>query len=115
MDITITGNQILAILGVIVTLGAVEAVITRWLKPFKTLKKSLENKADKEDFEALQKKVNELEAYQNEDHRRIKNVEEGQMHLCKAMLAMVDHSVSGNSIDKLKQAKEDLQNYLIEK
>lgn len=115
MNVTITGEQILAFLGVIVTLGAVDVVLRRWLKPFKAFKESLANKADKADFEALSEKVNTLEAYQNEDHRRIKNVEEGQMHLCKAMLAMVDHSVSGNSIDKLKQAKEDLQNYLIEK
>ena len=98
-NIVITGKQLLAALSVIVTLGAVEVILRRWFKPFKDLKE----------------RVSKLEENQNSDHKRLKDVEDGQTHFCKAMLALIDHSVSGNSIEKLKKAKEDLQNYLIEK
>lgn len=34
--------------------------------------------------------------------------------LCHSILALLSHSINGNSIDKLKKAEEDLKNYLVE-
>lgn len=33
--------------------------------------------------------------------------------MCGAMLALLDHNINGNSIDKLKEAKEEMQEFLI--
>ena len=35
--------------------------------------------------------------------------------MCNVMLALLSHSINGNSIDKLKEAKEELEDYLINK
>ena len=35
--------------------------------------------------------------------------------LCKSMLALLDHEITKNSIEKLKKVKTEMQNYLIEK
>lgn len=48
-----------------------------------------------------------------EDDKRLNNLEEGNDALCKGMLAMLNHEITGNSIDKLKEAQQDLTEYLI--
>ena len=35
--------------------------------------------------------------------------------MCNVMLALLSHSINGNSINKLKEAKEELEDYLINK
>ena len=42
-------------------------------------------------------------------------IETGQKAICKGMMAMLDHEISGDSIDTLRQARKDINNYLIEK
>lgn len=35
--------------------------------------------------------------------------------LCQSMLAIISHEINGNSVDKLKKAETDLQNFLVNK
>ena len=42
-------------------------------------------------------------------------VEMGQKAICKGMMAMLDHEISGDSIETLRQARKDINNYLIDK
>lgn len=114
-EITITVETLLKILGVIITLGGATAVISRWLSPLKTLKENVENKVDKADFDELKNEFAKIQRYQTSDHKEIEKVERGNEKICKGILAIMDHELTGNSVDRLKQTKEEIQNYLIEK
>lgn len=55
------------------------------------------------------------EAKLDRDHKRLTALEEGNRELCRAMLALLNHEITGNSVDKLKVAQEALTSYLVEK
>ena len=114
-NIDVVIKAVLAICGVIVTIGGATAVISRWLSPYKTLKKKVDEKADKSEIETLKDELERLKRYQTEDHDRLKGVEKGNNEICKCMLSLIDHELTGNSIDKLRKSKEEMQNYLIER
>ena len=87
------------VLTFVVALGGAIAVFSRFLAPFK----------------ALKERVDKLEAYQNTDHNTLKTLETGNEKICKCVLAITDHELTGNSVDKLRKAKDEMQDYLIEK
>lgn len=47
------------------------------------------------------------------DKKRIDSLEDGQKAVCRGLLALLNHEITGNSIDKLKDAQAELTNYLI--
>ena len=49
------------------------------------------------------------------DKKRLDTLEDGNTVLVKAMLAILDHEITGNSLDKLKEAKNELTSYLIKR
>lgn len=121
-DITITLDHLAWGMGFLITTSAAAKVVHSWFKPIKRLKEDIASKVDIEDFEKLKdeletskKELETLKDYQNEDHDRLKTLEKGNEAICKCILAITDHELTGNSVDKLKQAKEEMQNYLIEK
>lgn len=105
-EIVITAESLLWILGVITAIGAASAVISKWFSPFRKLKEEVETL--KKDFEGLKN-------YQNIDHAELKKVEVGIEKICKCTLAITDHELTGNSVDKLREAKDEMQDYLIQK
>lgn len=104
--ITITVEGLLWFCGAIVALGGATAVISRWLTPFRKLKQDLEN---------LKREMEEWKGYQKIDHKELQKLEIGNEKICKCLLAITDHELTGNSVDRLKQAKNEMQDYLIQK
>lgn len=51
----------------------------------------------------------------NKDKNRIDSLEAGNKVICRGILALLSHEINGNSADKLKDAKDELTNYLIER
>jgi hypothetical protein len=49
------------------------------------------------------------------DKNRIDSLEAGNKVICRGILALLSHEINGNSADKLKDAKDELTNYLIER
>ena len=49
------------------------------------------------------------------DNKRIASLEKGNKVVCRALIAMLSHEINGNSVDKLKDAMTELQDYLIER
>lgn len=84
--------------GIVVIINAIKGV-KGILKPIK----DIENKLTKHD-ELL-----------HSDYKRLTSVEESNKIICKCMLALLEHQITGNSVEKLRLAKKDLQNFLIEK
>lgn len=120
-DITISFEGVLYFLGFIVTAGGAIKVIQK-LNPLKKIREALNAKAEKEEFELLKKEFEQLKKehenlkdYQNEDHERLKTLEKGNEVICKCMLALTDHEITGNGQEQLKKAKEEMHNYLIAK
>lgn len=98
-DIEITWKTIIALItgGMVIIEG-----IKTCINLFKPIKK-------------LQSEIKKHEEILTDDLRRINNVEKGNKVVCTCMLALLENQITGNSIDKLKSAKKELQDYLIQK
>ena len=99
---------ILAIAGAIVTLGGATAVIKRWWTNSKGMK-------NQEQINNLDKRVVnvEIKTTQLENHQ--KENDEFTKIMCNSMLALLNHAITGSSIEKLKEAEEEIKQYLINK
>ena len=98
-EIVITAEGILWICGAIITIGGASTFITKVLTPFRDLKM----------------RVIALESKFEGDHKQLEQVEIGIEKICKCTLAITDHELTGNSVDKLREAKDEMQDYLIQK
>ena len=49
------------------------------------------------------------------DKERIDSLEDGNRVMMRGILAMLGHEITGNSVDKLKAAQEEITKYLIAK
>ncbi len=99
---------ILAIAGIISTLGGATAVIQRWWTNSKGMK-------NQEHINQLDKKVETLEYKSNKLEKHQKETDEFTKLMCNSMLALLNHEITGDSKDKLKEAKEEIEDYLINK
>lgn len=102
----VTYEALIWICGFIITLGGATAVISRWLAPIKNLIKRVDD---------IELEVKNQKTFQNGDHDRIKDVETGNEKICKCVLAIINHELTGNSVDKMREARDEMQNYLIQK
>ena len=99
MQVRDFGIVLLAIMAFIVLLGNVVKVVKDWSKPAvseKDWRKSVDD--------AL-----------TENGDRIETLEEGNKVIITALIAMLSHEINGNSVDKLREALDDLNKYLIGK
>ena len=87
----------LALLGAIAAVGKAADVLLSWFSPAR--KKNA--------------RIAECEARLARDHKRLETLEEGNRVQCRALLALLHHEITGNSIDKLKDAQAGINNYLI--
>lgn len=92
---------LLAICGAISVIGGAINLLLNWRK------ESTVTKHDKalKDHEI---RIRSLENNSKEQDSFIKV-------LCSSVLALVSHEINGNSIDKLKDAQKDLQDFLVNK
>lgn len=84
--------------------------------------------ADKDRLDLFQSKLVSLEERQKENsitievhdrkiveaEQRIGHSEQGNNVTMKALLALLSHGIDGNAIEPMKEAKADLENYLID-
>ena len=99
---------IMAVAGLITAIGGATAVLKRWWTNSKGMKNQEQiNKLDKR-VENVELKTQRLERHQDEQ-------EEFTKIMCNSMLALLNHSITGNNIAKLKEAEEEIKQYLINK
>ncbi len=98
-NVTITFSTLLGAFGFIAAAGAAAGVVAKIFSPFKKLKE----------------RVTKIEKYQASDLGRLDELEQGSRAIQRATLALIDHAITGNSVDKLKGAKKELEEYLISK
>lgn len=104
-EISITIQTILAVFGAIAAVMAGISAIAKMLNPFKELKITVDKhetalKDFNKRFEQMEESINTQQLMQRE--------------VCKSLIVIMNHEVTGNSIDKLKNQQEELQKFLID-
>lgn len=98
-DLTFHLSDLIYICGAAVTIWGLVKIIKEIKKPSDDMKETVDHYG-----ECL-----------HNDKIRIDSMEQEQRLICRSLLAMINHELTGNSVDKLKEMRDDLQNYLINK
>ena len=69
----------------------------------------------KTSFDELRRRVDKIEVHQDNDLTAIRDHAQANRVVCNALLALLDHELSGNHTAQLEDAKEKIQTYLIER
>lgn len=109
-QVVISFKAVLIICGAIMTIGGATVYIIKIIQKIKQPEETQNQKITN-----LENRVTVLEEYSKSDNDRIKVMEEGMKVTQQALLAIMSYEINGNDIDKLKQAKDDLEEYLIKR
>lgn len=78
---------------------------TVW-KIFKEIRKPNEN---------LKSKVEKHDKLLDNDNKRLKEIETSNQMILRSLMTMINHEITGNGIEKMKQTRDELQEFLIKK
>lgn len=108
---------VLAICGAIVTISAAIGVITKALDKARAPEKEQNERLDAHEkrLNALDDIIVKFREYFDNDDRRFKEIEKSNKITQSALLALLKHSINGNDTESLKEARKNLEEYLIEK
>lgn len=100
-----TWQMIAAIAGGIVLIGNAGAVLYKWIRPALQVKKDVEelDRRTKQDYEALQKIQATLE-----------RIESKQRALIVSEVAIINHMIDGNNVDKMQETRDRIQAMLVD-
>ena len=119
--ITFTPSQLIAVIlsvcAAIVTISAAIGVITKALDKAKAPEKEQNERLDAHEkrLNALDEIIVKFREYFDNDDRRFKEIEKSNKVTQSALLALLKHSINGNDTESLKEARKNLEEYLIEK
>lgn len=99
MGFTITSDQIIWFCTIVGGIWGIWKIIKELRKP-------------NEDLRLTVKKHSEL---LDNDNRSLKNSEETNRKILQCLLVIINHEITGNGIDKMKETRDALQEYLINK
>lgn len=99
VGITVTTEQILWLCGLISALWGVWKIV-------KELKKPNEN---------LRLTVDKHEKLLNSDDKRLRSIEDSNKMILQSLLVIINHDITGNGVEKMKETREELQEFLINK
>ena len=106
IDINNFAAELLIIAGFISAIGGAIAVIKKWIKDSKPSQHEALLKEQGEQLKKLNERVTVLESTNRKQDKFVEAI-------CSSMLALLDHNINGNSIEKLKEAREEMQEFLI--
>ena len=99
MQFTITSEQILYVCAFITSVWGVVKIYKELSKP-------------KND---LIEKVEQHDDLLKQDDERLKEIELADKLILQSLLVIINHDITGNGIDQLKNVRNDLQEFLINK
>lgn len=76
--------------------------------------KAPENKQNQR-ISALEKQIVDIESHTDRDFKKLTEIEKSSKVTQKTLLSILDHLISGNDIDLLKQTRRDLDSHLVER
>ena len=101
-------TQAAAICGLILSLASIITLIVSVVKKAKA-PSTLMN----ERIETLERIVQDHTELLQNDFARFEQMKSGNRIMQRCMLALLSHGIDGNDIDQMKQARNDLNEYLI--
>lgn len=99
MGFTITSNQILWVCGFVASVWGLYKIILEIKKPSDDLKEKVES--------------HDLKL--TNDDQRLNYIEQSNKLILNSMLVIINHEITGNGIENMKKARDELQEYLINK
>ena len=99
MEFMVSSEQILGFCVLITSVWAVFKIIREINKPNDDLKRTVEQHSIALD----------------NDNKRLKQLDDDNRMILQSLLVIVNHSIDNNGIDKLKEARTELQEYLIKR
>ena len=99
MEFTITSADLLWFCGLVTALYGIYKIVKEIKKP----------------SEDLNAKVDNHDKLLNDDNERLKDVENSNKMILQCLLVIINHDITGNCIDKMKDCRDELQEYLINK
>lgn len=90
-------SDIVAFCGLITAIYAVYKILKQANKPYEDLRDIVESHGQMLD----------------NDNQRLKKTEEDNRVIMQSLLVLINHSITNNGYDKLKEAREMIQDYLI--
>lgn len=96
-----------ALAAIVLISNAVEKIVKAW----KAAKAP--NDAQNERLDDHEKRLMAAEEKLNSDRDRFESIDEGMHVTQRALLALLDHGLDGNNVKQMQDAKNGLQNYLI--
>ena len=104
---TIWTTALAIVSGFLLLSNAAEKIVKAW-----KASKAPNAKQD-ERILALEEWKKTVDGKLNRDNERLGNIEEGNRATQRALLALLDHGIDGNNIKQMQDAKELLQDHLI--
>ena len=108
--ISFTPGQIIAAAGGLTAICVAVGWVIKIVKAAKAPTERLEKR-----IAALEDEVETYRAFFANDKRRLDLIEEGSRVTMRAILALLSHGIDGNDVEGLKTAKNEIQQYLIER
>ena len=99
MDFTITSTQILGFCALLTAIWGAWKIVKEMKKPNDDLKE----------------KVAEHDMLLDKDGTRLASIEESNKMTLQCLLVIINHEITGNGIEKMKAARDELQEFLINK
>lgn len=87
--------------------NAVEKIVKAWKAA-----KAPNDRQDKR-LDDLEKRMDGVEHKLTNDNTRLERIEEGNRVVQRGVLALLGHGLDGNNVKQMQDAKDDLQNHLI--
>lgn len=84
--------------------------IVNLFKAAKSPTASLESRVDE-----IERKMSKYDDMFGRDKARLDSFDESNRIILKSLLAIIKHDLDGNNTEALKQAQDDLQNYMLNK
>lgn len=106
--VTLLIGGILALAGAISTIGGAIEKIAKGVRAAKA-----PEQAQNEEIKEIKDRLDKLEAKVRKDEGQIEDGKDCNRVLTKGMLALLEHGINGNNIDQMRDAKSDVEAYLI--
>lgn len=105
-----TTSQFLSLCSAIVLVSGAVTVIVNLLAKASAPQKLINTRLD-----ALESRMKEHDEFFRRDLRRFEELEDGNRVTQRAILALLAHGIDGNDVSTLRDAKRDLERWLIER
>lgn len=108
-NVTITFNTILQLFGAIAVVGGGVKIIISMFNPFKELKAEVERLKGK--ASGIDGRLKDGDNKMHELDAKIDRLDEGMSIIGLAMCEMINHTVTGNDVDELKEQQKKLNEF----